>query len=209
MSLKKKKIKNDITDLLASDIRTGVFSHGSWLKQIDLQARYQANRSEVRKALETLSNKRIIRYEENRGYYVHHADGAATDEIRDIRILLETAAADLMVRHVCEDQLMELKQLAQRFMDEIRSETIVALYETNLAFHNALLATTGNESLVDLISELRLRTPPAPASQWNSYVRIEQSGREHFEMVEALENKDAERLKAVIHAHISQPDNTD
>ena len=181
-----------------------MFSPGSWLKQIDLQRRYDASRSEIRKTLETLFNKRIIRYEQNRGYYVHHEDGASTDEIRDIRIMLETSAVEFMIKWVEADQIDGLYVLAQRFVDQIRTDKIMEVYETNIAFHTAMLATSGNASLVDLVSELRLRTPPAPASQWGSYDRIEQSGREHFAMVDALAEKDAEKLKAVIRAHIDQ-----
>ena len=195
-----------MTDLLAADIRAGVFSPGSWLKQIDLQRRYDASRSEIRKTLETLFSKRIIRYEQNRGYYVHREDGRSIDEVRDIRIMLETSAADFMVQKVQPHHLDELAALAQRFMDQLKSEKIMEIYETNIAFHTAMLATSGNASLVDLVGELRLRTPPAPASQWFSFARIEQSGKEHFEMVDALAHKDAERLKAVIRAHIDQAD---
>nr|WP_319513264.1 GntR family transcriptional regulator [uncultured Cohaesibacter sp.] len=202
--MRKKKSSKDLTDLLTSDISAGVFSPGSWLKQIDLQRRYNASRSETRKALETLCNKRIVRYEPNRGYYVHHADDVSTDEVRDIRIMLETSAAEFMVQKVTDEQIEDLYQLAQRFIDQIREHKITEIYETNIAFHTAMLATSGNSSLMELVSDLRLRTPPAPASQWSSYARIEQSGREHFDMVDALADKDVERLKTIIRAHIDQ-----
>ncbi|WP_321340833.1 GntR family transcriptional regulator [uncultured Cohaesibacter sp.] len=202
--MRKRKPSKDLTNLLTADIGSGLFSPGSWLKQIDLQRRYDASRSETRKALETLCNKRIIRYEPNRGYYVHHEDDVSIDEIRDIRIMLETSAADFMVHKVTDAQLDRLSQLAQRFMDQIRDHKITEIYETNIAFHTALLATSGNASLLELVSDLRLRIPPAPASQWSSYARIEQSGKEHCDMVDALAEKNADRLKKIIHAHIHQ-----
>nr|WP_321454438.1 GntR family transcriptional regulator [uncultured Cohaesibacter sp.] len=207
--MRRRKPSKDLTDLLAADIRAGVFSPGSWLKQIELQRRYDASRSEIRKTLVTLFNKRIIRYEQNRGYYVHHEDGASTDEIRDIRIMLETSAVEFMIRNVQQKQLHELHALAQKFVDQIQTDRMTEIYETNIAFHAALLATSGNGSLVDLVAELRLRTPPATASQWARLARIKQSGREHFEMVDALTEKDEERLKSVIRAHIEQSAPTD
>ncbi|MEX6507473.1 GntR family transcriptional regulator [Jiella sp. M17.18] len=193
-----------VADRLASDIQAGCFSPGSWLKQIDLQERYRTNRSEIRKALEHLAAKRLIEYLPNRGYYVHREDDAAADEIRDIRIMLETAAAEFMVAHAAEAEIAALQRLAERFVALLDQGTIVEIYETNLAFHRALLATAGNRALVDLVDELRLRTSPAPASQWSTRQRIAQSGREHFEMVEALRARDAPRLGAVIRRHIGQ-----
>ena len=181
-TLRRRRPSKDLTERLATDIRAGVFSPGSWLKQIDLQRRYHANRSEIRKALETLSSKRLIRYEQNRGYYVHEPDGDATDEIRDIRIMLETSAAELMVRQVNEAQIDALYALAQRFIDQLRDHRIIDIYETNIAFHTALLATAGNASLVDLVSELRLRTPPAtrlPMGQLCAHRTIRQGAFRH------------------------------
>lgn len=198
------KTKDSVADRLATDIQAGRFSAGSWLKQIDLQARYDASRPEVRKALEHLASKRLIRYVPNRGYYVHQEDGAASDEIRDIRIMLETAASEHMTAGATGDQISALRHLAQRYMDLLDSGTILEIYETNLAFHSGLLATTGNGSLVELVSELRLRTSPAPASQWSTRSRIETSGREHFEMIDALEARDAVRLSEIIRRHIRQ-----
>ncbi|MBO0343947.1 GntR family transcriptional regulator [Roseibium sp. CAU 1637] len=193
-----------VADRLAADIQAGRFSAGSWLKQIDLQNRYAANRSEVRKALVSLATKRLIQYEPNRGYYVHHEDDALSDEIRDLRVMLETAAADYIVAKATVADIASLRQLAEQFLKLLPTGTIMDIYEANLAFHTALLVASGNRALVELVRDLRLRTPPAPASQWSTRARIEQSGQEHLEMVDALEARNAEKLKAIISLHIQQ-----
>lgn len=195
---------DDVADRLAADIQAGRYSPGTWLKQVDLQTRYDANRSEVRKALASLASKRLIKYEPNRGYYVHLNDEVLFDEIRDLRIMLETSATEFMIANVRDDQIRELRKLAEAFQALLPSGTIMAIYEANLAFHAALLATTGNRSLVEIVHDLRLRTPPAPATQWSTRARVEQSGREHLEMVEALAARDPKRLARVIRQHIEQ-----
>lgn len=195
---------NSLVDRIAGDIRGGRFSPGSWLKQIDLQERYACNRSEVRRALERLARQRLIQYVPNRGYYVHLEDDDGVAEIRDIRIMLEAAAAERMVEGATAERLAILRSLAEDFDQLVGSGTIFEIYEANLQFHRALLETTGNRSLVELVGELRLRTSPAPASQWSTRRRIEQSSAEHFEMVEALSAGDAERLRRVIARHIRQ-----
>ncbi|SKA26212.1 GntR family transcriptional regulator [Consotaella salsifontis] len=195
-----------VAERLARDIQAGRFQPGSWLKQIELQRRYGANRSEIRKALEHLASKRLIQYLPNRGYFVHREDDAVAAEIRDIRIMLETSAAEFMARNAAEHHVVELETLAKRFAALLDAGTMVEIYEVNLAFHRALLATTGNHSLVELVSELRLRTSPAPASQWSTRRRMEQSAREHFEIVEALRARDVARLHVIIERHISQPE---
>ncbi|GGD10703.1 GntR family transcriptional regulator [Aureimonas glaciei] len=193
-----------LADRIAADIREGRFSQGSWLKQIDLQERYARNRSDIRRALEQLSHKRLIEYVPNRGYYVHREDDDKAIEIRDIRLYLETGAAPEIVARAEAADIARLSALAETFRRLLPDGTIFEIYEANLRFHRALLDLTGNRSLVDLVEELRLRTSPAPASQWATRARIEQSAEEHFEMVAAIEARDAPKLRTVIEAHIRQ-----
>ncbi|MCW4113352.1 GntR family transcriptional regulator [Aurantimonas sp. MSK8Z-1] len=199
-----KQLYRDVADRIAEDVRARRFQPGSWLKQIELQERYGCSRAEVRKALEKLAHRRMLQYIPNRGYYVYPEDSEKDFEILEIRILLETAAAERMITQARATMIDDLLSLAQHFDALISTGSIMAIYEANLAFHRALLASAGNRQLVELVDELRLRTSSAPASQWATRLRIEQSSREHFEMVDRLAARDAEGLRRVITAHIRQ-----
>ncbi|GAA3104437.1 hypothetical protein GCM10010520_56770 [Rhizobium viscosum] len=50
----------------------------------------------------------------------------------------------------------------------------------------------------------RRRTSSVPASQWRTRARVEQSGREHHLMIDAIEAGDAEHLKELVRQHILQ-----
>lgn len=193
-----------LVDIMARDIQAGVFTPGTWLKQIDLENRYGATRMDVRRALDQLATKRLVRHVPNRGYHVHALDDRQADEIRDVRVILETAAADSMVQSVNAADLRDLRRLAARFEELILTGTILEQYEANIAFHVRLLKLCTNRELVNVVTELRGRGPSAPATQWKTRARIEQSGREHFMMIDALEARDAEALRRVLAAHIRQ-----
>eukprot|EP01031_Cornospumella_fuschlensis_P014413 gene14413-17604_t len=75
----------DVTDLVLEDILTGVLPAGTWLKQIDLEKRYDCTRPEVRRALDRLSQKRLVEHVPNRGYHVYQPDGRRAQEVSDIR----------------------------------------------------------------------------------------------------------------------------
>ena len=194
----------NLVDVMARDIQAGVFTPGTWLKQIDLENRYGATRMDVRRALDQLATKRLVRHVPNRGYHVHALDDRQADEIRDVRVILETAAAESMVQSVTAADLRDLRRLATRFEELILTGTILEQYEANLAFHVRLLKLCTNRELVNVVTELRGRGPSAPATQWKTRARIEQSGREHFMMIDALEAQDAEALRRVLAAHIRQ-----
>ena len=194
----------DVTDLILHDILAGVLAPGVWLKQIDLEQRYQSSRPEVRRALDRLVQRRLVEHVPNRGYHVFEPDGRQATEVSDIRVILETAVADKIIANASELTTKKLRDLAHRFDDLIMSGTMIELYEANLAFHRELLALCGNSELVNLVTEIRQRTSSAPVSQWKTRARIEQSSREHHQMIDALAAKDIEGLKRVTVLHIRQ-----
>ena len=192
-----------LVDRIAHDIQSGVYGAGAWLKQIDLQERYDCTRLEVRRALDQLTAKRLIAHIPNRGYHVYAMDPDVHGQIRDIRILLETgAAADLMPNVTSAKRA--LRALAERFAKLLQDGTLLEQYEVNLAFHAALYDLCSNRELVALIQETRARGPAAPAKEWVTRARIEMSAREHFDMVDALEARDVKRLQKIIAAHVGQ-----
>lgn len=202
----KPEIENskDVTDLVLQDILAGVLVPGTWLKQIDLERRYKCTRPEVRRALDRLAQKRLVEHVPNRGYHVYEPDGRRAREVSEIRIILETAVAGTIVKNASADDLDTLRKLAVHFDRMVLDGTMLELYEANLAFHRQLLVLGGNQELVDLIAEIRQRTSSAPIAQWRTRARIEQSGREHHLMIDAIQHKDAEELKRLVKQHIIQ-----
>ncbi len=194
----------DVTDFILQDILAGVLLPGTWLKQIDLERRYKCTRPEVRRALDRLAQKRLVEHVPNRGYHVHEPDGRRAQEVSEIRIILETAIAATIVSNAVADEIAKLRKLADHFDLMVLNGTMLELYEANLAFHRQLLTLGGNLELVDLITEIRQRTSSAPVSQWRTRARVEQSGREHHQMIDAIAAGDVESLKALVRQHILQ-----
>jgi DNA-binding GntR family transcriptional regulator len=200
-----KKAWMAVADLITRDVRSGVFAPGMWLKQIDLENRYGYGRPDVRRALDYLAQKRLVQHAPNRGYHVFMPDGDQAANILELRVILETAAVDSIVAHATPAAIERIRDRARRFDDMILHGTILDQYEANLAFHRELLGLCPNPELLNLVTELRGRTSSALAGQWSTRARVEQSGREHHAMVEALAARDAPRLKEIITLHIRQP----
>jgi DNA-binding GntR family transcriptional regulator len=195
----------DIVERIARDIQSGTLAPGMWLKQIDLEQRYGCTRLEIRRALDRLAQRRLVEHIHNRGYHVFQPDGSEAADILEIRCILETAAVDSIVGNADPAAVKRLAGLARHFDELILTGTLLEQYETNLAFHRALLGLCANRELVSLVSDLRSRTSSAPASQWRTRARIEQSAREHHAMVAALAARDAAALKRILALHIRQP----
>lgn len=194
----------ELVERIAKDIQAGTFAPGSWLKQVELQRKYQASRPMIRLALDRLSQKRIIQHAQNRGYYVHEGDGDEVMELLDLRAMIECAAAHRIVANATEKHCDTLYALARDFDEKTETGSILEQYEANLIFHRELLSLSGNLQLVTLIEDLRHRIPSAPAGQWQTRARVKQSSAEHFQMVDAVSRRDANDLADVMRKHILQ-----
>ena len=196
---------DSIAERLAGDLRAGVYPPGFWLKQIELQERYGSGRASVRRALESLAGRRLIWHRPNHGYFVHPDDSEDTLRILELRVALETGFAEAMCAGATSEMRARLWHLADTFASLAAVESLERLYEINLEVHRTLLACAGNEHLLTLVDELRLRTSPAPASQWCSgRARIASSAQEHRQMVAALDDGNPEELARLIRQHIRQ-----
>ena len=200
-----KKAWMDLADAIARDVRSGVFAPGTWLKQIDLEQRYGYGRSDVRRALDYLAQKRLVQHVPNRGHHVFLPDGDQTAHILELRVILEMAAVDSIVARATPAAIERIRDWALQFDEAIHNGTILDQYEANLAFHRELLGLCSNPELLNLVTELRGRTSSALAGQWSTRARVEQSSREHHAMIEALSDRDGTRLKKMIALHIRQP----
>lgn len=194
----------DVTDLILQDILAGALMPGTWLKQVDLERRYNCTRPDVRRALDRLAQKRLVEHVPNRGYHVYEPDGRRAREVSEIRVILETAVAGTIVENASADDVRALRKLAEHFDEATLNGTMLELYEANLAFHRQLLMLGGNVELVDLVTEIRQRTSSAPVSQWRTRARIEQSGREHHMMIDAIEHRDGKLFAELTRQHILQ-----
>jgi DNA-binding GntR family transcriptional regulator len=191
--------------LILTDIQSGLFPPGAWLKQIDLETRYGRGRNEIRRALDRLAQKRVVEHVPNRGYHVYSADGKQASDIAEIRIMLETGIVPKVVKRATPEDIGNLRRLADRFQELTMHGTVLELYEANLNFHRAFVRLSGNGEIEGLISELRQRTSSAPVSQWRTRARVDTSAHEHQQMVDALEVRDAARLRDLVEHHIRQP----
>lgn len=193
-----------LADRMARDIQAGLFGSGAWLKQIDLQERYGAKRLDVRRALDHLAQKRLVQHVPNRGYHVYAPDRMREEQLRDVRVLLEVGAAADLMPNVTDAKVRQLRTLAEKFQKLVLTGTLLEHYEVNLEFHETLYDLCTNRELVSSIQEMRSRGVAAPAAQWITRARIEQSVAEHFQIVEALAERDVPALQKIIRAHILQ-----
>jgi len=193
-----------LVDRIVQDIQSGVFGPGAWIKQIDLQERYEAKRLDVRRALDQLALMRVTQHVPNRGHHVYVIDPVQLHDIREVRVLLETGAAAWLMPHITDACIPPIRGLATTFLDVSRHGTVLDMHPANRAFHEAVYALCPNKALVTAIHEMRSRAPSPMSMQSRTQARVARSAQEHFDIVDAIEARDLPKLQRVIALHIRQ-----
>lgn len=189
---------------IAQAIRLRMFRPGEWLRQIDLEERFQATRFDVRAALDELSVRKTIEHVPNRGYRVTAIDMRTYEQIQAARQILEPAAAAGIVAQIDAASILRLAALAKRFSDSVSAGSRTEQSEINRAFHELMYSFCGNAVVEELIWGLRDRSRGSQITVWISHESLLQSDREHHEMVEAVQSRDAGRLSQLIGRHITK-----
>lgn len=187
---------------IAQAIRLRAFRPGEWLRQIDLEERFQATRFDVRSALDELAVRKTIEHVPNRGYRVAEVDMKTYKEIQATRIVLEAAAAEGIAARIDEAAIARLTDVAAQFSAVVLTGSRTEQSEINRAFHQLLYSFCGNAVLEEMIWSLRDRERGTQMTVWSSHDALLRSDREHYAMIEALKAGDAPRLAGVIAEHI-------
>lgn len=198
----RRKTRRALAGEIAEAIDSSQFRAGEWLRQIDLEEKFGATRFEVRTALDELVILKKVEHVPNRGYRVTELDAETLRSIRAVRVMLETAAAPAIIARVTASDIARLKELAQEFSAAVKSGTRLEHSRVNGEFHHLIYGLCGNPVQEELIWSLRDRARNAPITVWNSHDSLARSAVDHFEIVAALEKRDADALAAVIRHHI-------
>ncbi|MBW1638094.1 GntR family transcriptional regulator [Microbacterium resistens] len=192
---------DDIAAAIAQAIREGVYAPGASLIQEDLARRFQVSRSPIREALRILAAEGVVDMPPGgQGASVRMLSSAELAEIYDLRITLEPRLAEAIIENVSGRTTSQLAALA----DEISAETEISSWmRLNFEFHRQLLLASERPLTSEIL--IGLLSTGQPYSRENIEVLggQRQADAEHHEMVAAIRDRDAEKLSALIDAHLA------
>lgn len=204
--MRKRKQKRPLAGEIAEAIRAGAYRTGEWLRQIDLEEKFQATRFDVRAALDKLVVLKAIEHVPNRGYRVAEIDGTTLRHIREARVAIETATVSSIVAAIDASTLAKLREIAEQFSVAVQGGTRADWSRINSEFHHLMYHLSGNPIMEELIWNLRDRSRGSDVTVWISHEALLRSDRDHHAMLEALEARDAARLAELISGHILRND---
>jgi DNA-binding GntR family transcriptional regulator len=157
----------------------------------------------VREAFRALEQAGLVRNEKNRGVFVRTVSLAEADEIYAVRAVLEEAACRMLASHIDAAQLAALRAHVEAMRAALDAGDHDAYARSNVAFHDAIVATAGNGKLYEtyrrLVGELSLFRRAALAVRGDA---MEGSLAEHRAILSALAARNADEAARLMRAHV-------
>lgn len=212
-----------MAEAISSDIRTGALKPGDKLPtETEIMARHHVSRTVVREAITYLQAERLVQTRHGIGTFVleptlvNHGLSAATAsattlrdilEVLELRICLETEAVWLAASRRTSEQVEQLRQALGEMKKH--DERTVASVDADVAFHQLIALSSGNRYFVDILRDLgnailpRSRINPAHLAQVDPVLFFDRVNREHEDIFNAIERRDAEAARAAMRTHLS------
>jgi GntR family transcriptional regulator, rspAB operon transcriptional repressor len=190
---------------LKRDIIRGVYQPGEALGEKELTLRYKGSRTPVREAAVRLQNERLLRIVPNRGYFVSPITLEILNDIYEFRAAVESAAAELAAaKGGTPEALKKLAQLCEVSCTPDDRKSCISFIEADTAFHLGIARLARNQMLLQGVSEARSQMERIMFAAIDIHYYGELPGREHREILQAIEDRDPERARQRMHHHIMQ-----
>lgn len=210
---------DDVAHHILSGIKDGVYSPGDRLPtEPEIARQLGVGRTSVREGVGQLRMLGVVEVRQGVGTFVRDENGAEAQlafhqwtavnqyeilDIFEVRMSLEATAAALAAQRATRKDLDLLSGGAQAHLRAHRQHDSDALVETDRAFHDALIKTSGNEALHRVYSGL---VPELVDYRRKSLVlegASERSSHNHLPIVTAIEQHDPLEARKATLGHLS------
>jgi DNA-binding GntR family transcriptional regulator len=191
-----------IVNALQQDIVFGRLKPRERLVEEELSERFVVGRHVIRAALEELGRAGLVQRRQNRGAVVSDYTAEEIDELYDIRVILQQEAAKRVVLPASADFIRELRDVNDIYVTSGKNGDLNSASAANDTFHQLIYGNCRNRQLADLIQQYWTKTAAIHCYAIAHPALAEQSRREHFQIIDAMERGDREAFESLCVLHM-------
>jgi DNA-binding GntR family transcriptional regulator len=191
------RVSAQVHRYLRDKIIDGEFSEGKRLVELDIAAELGVSRTPVREALWQLRSMNLIR-SIGTGYEVTNVKRELL-EILDIRAALEAHAVRRAATAIDNTQISRISEICTE-MEALAFDAVAKRGELNRLFHEELVKASGNERLLNMVSDYQGYFTVAQPLFDKKFITKTQ--REHRDILAALKERDGGKAAQLIVEHV-------
>jgi DNA-binding GntR family transcriptional regulator len=159
------------------------------------------SRTPIREALSLLEQQGFIRTVPRRGIYIVRKSKREVIEMIQMWAALESMAARLATLHATDAAIAKLRHLFDEFQNSPPSEHLDEYSDANIAFHTAVIALGGSQTIVDATRNLLIHVRAIRRATISQSDRAARSIIDHLKIIEALERRETELAERLARQH--------
>jgi DNA-binding GntR family transcriptional regulator len=171
------------------------------LDERQLTAALGVSRTPIREALSLLEQEGFIRTIPRRGIYIIRKSKREVIEMIQMWAALESMAARLATVHASDADIGKLRHLFDEFQNSPPSEHLDEYSDANIAFHTAVIALGGSQTIIDATRNLLIHVRAIRRMTISQNDRASRSIIDHLKIIEALERRDTELAERLTRQH--------
>lgn len=196
-------LRETVYEQIRADILSLRLAPGAEMREAELAARFEVSKSPVRDALMRLERENLVITLPRQGYRVAPVSLSDVQDMFHLRIALERACMERIVRQASDEQLASLEPF-RRFD---RDDWAAGFIEYNRAFHRKLAEIAGNPRMRDQLNNLIDQMERAVLMSVNRATQGsgDTSGlvEEHSRLIDALQQRQGKRAERQAEQHIA------
>lgn len=218
MSLQRKKVYEEIAEIILEDIKAGEMKPGDKLPSItDMAQTYQVSSASVREALNSLRVMDVIEVKHGQGSFIKEKmplgfeqnfeiiTRADIENLLDLRKIIEVGSARAASQKAGDDELQKISEALDKMWTALENNEIGE--QADYEFHIGIAEATGNPLLVNLledVSDTMIRTMKETRRIWLYEERksIQKIHGEHKLIYEAIKTGDEENVARHMYDHL-------
>ncbi|MFA5521289.1 MAG: GntR family transcriptional regulator [Castellaniella sp.] len=193
-----------IADTLRRLIVEGELAPGTRLNERTLCDQLNVSRTPLREAFHILSAEGLVEMRPNRGASVIELSASDIRESFEIIEGLEALSGKLACERITPAQIAELKALTYEMQACHARHDLPGYYQLNSRIHDLINESAHNRQLTELYRTVNQRLQ---SLRYKSNLKREKwdvAMREHLEMMDAVEQRDARRMMDLMYVHMQR-----
>lgn len=200
--------KQNLVDLAYAEIKRAildnVFPPGFQAAEVDIAKRLEMSRTPVHEAMARLQEEGLVRIQPRRGILVRGLTSEDVQEIYDVIIALEGAAAARLAQLGDEEKrklVVALEAQTSAMQKALEGEHLKQWAVADEAFHDLLVANCGNRRLQRIVGTVKDQLHRARMFTLNLRPLPVTSGQEHRTLIAAIAAGDSETASVAARLH--------
>ena len=197
-------LKDHVYDMLKGAItEMDIYAEDADLRLDERQMSEQLgiSRTPLREAIARLERDGLVRVEPRKGVYVQRKSLTEILEMIVAWAALESMAARLATELASDSEIASLRKIAAKYSDSKLATQISEYSDDNIRFHQRILEISQCALLKEMADGLFLHMQAVRLRAMKEGDRVQRSVVDHVEIIEALENRDADAAEARVREH--------